>query len=60
MSVTQEQATWFADAFNKLVGNVDLAILGKSHVIRLVFDTNGASGYVGNINSMRWTVSPGP
>ena len=32
MAVTQEQATWFADAFNKLVGNVDQAILGKTHV----------------------------
>ncbi len=36
MTVTQEQATWFADAFDKLVDNVDQAILGKRHVIRLV------------------------
>ncbi|MET0354896.1 MAG: ATPase, partial [Plantibacter flavus] len=36
MTVTQEQATWFADAFGKLVGNVEQAILGKEHVIKLV------------------------
>ena len=46
MSVTQEQATWFADAFNKLVGNVDLAILGKSHVIRLVVTALLSDGHV--------------
>lgn len=46
MSVTQEQAEWFADAFNKLVGNVDLAILGKSHVIRLVVTALLSDGHV--------------
>ena len=46
MAVTQEQATWFADAFNKLVGNVDLAILGKSHVIRLVVTALLSDGHV--------------
>jgi MoxR-like ATPase len=46
MSVTQEQATWFADAFNKLVGNVDLAILGKSHIIRLVVTALLSDGHV--------------
>jgi MoxR-like ATPase len=46
MAVTQEQATWFADAFNKLVGNVDQAILGKSHVIRLVVTALLSQGHV--------------
>jgi MoxR-like ATPase len=46
MPVTQEQATWFADAFNKLVGNVDQAILGKSHVIRLVVTALLSDGHV--------------
>jgi MoxR-like ATPase len=46
MPVTQEQATWFADAFNKLVGNVDQAILGKSHVIRLVVTALLSQGHV--------------
>jgi len=46
MAVTQEQATWFADAFSKLVGNVDQAILGKSHVIRLVVTALLSQGHV--------------
>ncbi|MEP6478785.1 MAG: MoxR family ATPase [Rhodoglobus sp.] len=46
MPVTQEQATWFAEAFNKLVGNVDQAILGKSHVIRLVVTALLSDGHV--------------
>ncbi|MET0448495.1 MAG: MoxR family ATPase [Aeromicrobium sp.] len=46
MAVTQEQATWFADAFNKLVGNIDLAILGKSSVIRLVVTALLSDGHV--------------
>jgi len=46
MAVTQEQATWFADAFDKLVGNVDQAILGKSQVIRLVVTALLSDGHV--------------
>ncbi|WP_022886513.1 AAA family ATPase [Glaciibacter superstes] len=46
MAVTQEQADWFADAFNKLVGNVDQAILGKDHVIRLVVAALLTNGHV--------------
>ena len=46
MAITQEQADWFADAFNKLVGNVDQAILGKSQVIRLVVTALLSDGHV--------------
>jgi MoxR-like ATPase len=46
MPVTQEQATWFEDAFGKLVGNVDQAILGKSNVIRLVITAMLSDGHV--------------
>jgi MoxR-like ATPase len=46
VAVTQEQATWFADAFEKLVGNVDQAILGKSHVIKLVLTAMLTGGHV--------------
>jgi MoxR-like ATPase len=46
MPVTDEQATWFADAFEKLVGNVDQAILGKEHVIRLVLTAMLSDGHV--------------
>ena len=46
MAVTQEQATWFADAFQKLVANVDQAILGKDHVIKLVLIALISDGHV--------------
>jgi hypothetical protein len=32
-----------------------IPISAGSHVFRLVIDTNGGSGYAGNINFMRWT-----
>ncbi|WP_232547675.1 AAA family ATPase [Propioniciclava soli] len=35
MSITAEQATWFAQTFDQLVGNVGVAIRGKERVIRL-------------------------
>jgi MoxR-like ATPase len=46
VAVTPEQAAWFADAFSKLVDNVDKAILGKRHVIRLVFTAMLSDGHV--------------
>ncbi len=46
MAVTQEQATWFAGAFNQLVANVDKAILGKEHAIRLVVTAMLSGGHV--------------
>ncbi|MGG7464618.1 MULTISPECIES: AAA family ATPase [unclassified Plantibacter] len=46
MAVTQEQADWFADAFGKLVDNVEQAILGKEHVIRLVVTAMLSEGHV--------------
>jgi MoxR-like ATPase len=46
MAVTQEQADWFADAFGKLVDNIDQAILGKEHVIRLVVTALLSDGHV--------------
>ncbi|WP_167139101.1 MoxR family ATPase [Diaminobutyricimonas sp. TR449] len=46
MAVTQEQADWFTDAFNKLVGNVDQAILGKKDIIRLVIAALLTGGHV--------------
>src|SRR5439155_8728241 len=30
------------------------------HVLRLVFDANGATGWWGNLNSLRWTVGSAP
>jgi MoxR-like ATPase len=46
MPVTQEQADWFAGAFNQLVANVDKAILGKEHSIRLVLTAMLSNGHV--------------
>ncbi len=46
MPVTQEQATWFADAFDKLVGNIEQAILGKTHPVRLVVAAMLSDGHV--------------
>jgi MoxR-like ATPase len=46
MPTTNEQATWFADAFGKLVDNIDLAIVGKKHQIRLVLTAMLSEGHV--------------
>ena len=46
MTVNQEQASWFADAFGRLVGNIDRAIVGKQHVIRLVLTTLFSQGHM--------------
>lgn len=46
MSVTQEQAAWFADAFTKLIDNIDQAIVGKRNVIRLVLTAMLSDGHV--------------
>ncbi|WP_089875446.1 MULTISPECIES: AAA family ATPase [unclassified Leifsonia] len=44
--MTQEQADWFAGAFAQLVANVDKAILGKEHSIRLVITAMLSGGHV--------------
>ena len=46
MPTTNEQATWFADAFGKLVDNIDQAIVGKKHQIRLVLTAMLSEGHV--------------
>ncbi len=46
MTVTQEQATWFAEAFTQLVDNVDQAIVDKKHQIRLVLMAMLSDGHV--------------
>ncbi|GAA1443270.1 AAA family ATPase [Leifsonia poae] len=46
MTVTQEQADWFSGAFAQLVANVDKAILGKEHSIRLVITAMLSGGHV--------------
>jgi MoxR-like ATPase len=46
MTMTTEQAAWFAETFEKLVANVGKAVLGKEHVIRLTFTAMLAEGHV--------------
>lgn len=46
MTTTPEQAAWFADAFGKLVNNIDSAIVGKKHQIRLVLAAMLSGGHV--------------
>ncbi|GGA63914.1 MoxR-like ATPase [Pseudoclavibacter endophyticus] len=46
MTVNQEQATWFAEAFGQVVSNLDRAIVGKQHVIKLVLTTLFSQGHV--------------
>lgn len=46
MSVTQEQASWFSQAFQQMVGNVDQVILGKQHVVRLALTCLLSEGHL--------------
>jgi len=46
MTFTQEQATWFAETFQRLSDNVGQAVLGKPGVIRLVLTALLAEGHV--------------
>jgi len=43
---TTEQAAWFAETFGKLVDNIELAVLGKSHVVRLALTCMLAQGHL--------------
>jgi subtilisin family serine protease len=33
----------------------NISLTAGSHVLRVVFDTNGATGYWGNLNNLRWS-----
>ena len=46
MTITQEQADWFAETFAKLVANVELTVLGKQHVVELMFTAMISEGHV--------------
>ncbi|HJC68382.1 MAG TPA: AAA family ATPase, partial [Candidatus Brachybacterium intestinipullorum] len=46
MSMTPEQARWFADTFDKLVQSVGQAVLGKNEIVRLVLTAMMAPGHV--------------
>ena len=44
--VTSEQANWFARAFGALVTNVELAVLGKQHIVRLALTCLVSEGHL--------------
>jgi MoxR-like ATPase len=46
VTITQEQADRFAETFSLLVGNVEQALLGKQHVIELMFTAMISEGHV--------------
>ena len=46
MTVTADNATWFAQTFATMVDNVSLALLGKKDVIRLALTTMLAEGHL--------------
>jgi MoxR-like ATPase len=46
MTTTPEQAAWFAETLERLIDNVDLALKGKKHQIRLVFTALISKGHV--------------
>jgi MoxR-like ATPase len=46
VTITQEQADWFAETFAKLVANVEQTVLGKQHVIELMFTAMISEGHV--------------
>ena len=46
MTITSEQAEWYAETFSALADNIEQAILGKRHVIELVLATALTGGHV--------------
>jgi MoxR-like ATPase len=46
VAMTAEQTDWFARAFGQLVSNVEQAVLGKRHVIRLAFTCLLSEGHL--------------
>ena len=46
MTVTDDQTQWFAETFRSLCDNVELAVLGKRHVVELAFTAMIAEGHL--------------
>ncbi len=44
--MTPEQAQWFADTFDKLVVNIEQAVMGKPHTIRLALTRMLSDGHL--------------
>src|SRR6476646_3556229 len=46
MSMTPDQADWFAETFGKLVTNVEQAVLGKTQTVRLALTCMLSEGHL--------------
>ena len=46
MTMTPDQAAWFAATSDKLVANIEQAVLGKNHVVRLALTALLAEGHL--------------
>ena len=46
MTVSDEQTRWFAETFRSLCDNVELAVLGKRHVVELAFTAMISEGHL--------------
>ena len=46
MTMTADQATWFAEIFDRVVGNVEQVVLGKTHIIRLALTALLSEGHL--------------
>ncbi|WP_292831661.1 MoxR family ATPase [Microbacterium sp.] len=46
MTITTEEATWFAQTFARLADNVERAVLGKRHVVELILTALLSEGHV--------------
>jgi MoxR-like ATPase len=46
MSINPEQARWFAETFDKMTANIEGAVLGKQHVIRLALTCMLSEGHL--------------
>ena len=46
MTITPEQAQWFANTFTQMTNNVALAVRGKEHVVRLVLTCLLSEGHM--------------
>lgn len=45
-TMTADQASWFAATFDQLVGNVEQAVLGKNHAVRLALTCMLSEGHL--------------
>src|SRR4051812_1864012 len=45
-TMTAEQTAWFAETFNRLADNIEKAVLGKRHVVKLALTCMLSEGHL--------------